>query len=146
MDRHRWATKLESDVRHSCKMRSEVVADIAREIQVTVSPEQSSRLSSARTVNPAALQEYLLGRQSWNRQTENGFAEALEHFNRAKDIDPGFALAWAVVADCYWAPAAAASARTEPRASAKAAPRRAGKPRTIRFRQENAPCKSPALP
>ena len=124
-DRHLWAKKFESDVSNIFKMRNEVVAAIAREIQVTVSPEQSSRLSSARTVNPAALQEYLLGRQSWNRQTEKGFAEALEHFNRAKDIDPGFALAWAGVADFYWATADADIAATEARAKAKAAAQRA---------------------
>jgi len=76
-------------------------------------------------VNPAALQEYLLGRQSWYRQTEKGFAEALEHFNRAKEIDPGFALAWAGMADAYWNAADADIAPTEARAKAKAAAQRA---------------------
>jgi tetratricopeptide (TPR) repeat protein len=82
-------------------------------------------LSSARAANPAALQEYLLGRQSWNRQSEKGFAEALEHFNRAKEIDPGFALAWAGVADVYWASADADISPTEARGKAKAAAQRA---------------------
>src|SRR4029077_10319111 len=95
------------------------------EIKTTISPEQSTRLSSARAVNPAALQEYLVGRQSWNRQTEKGFAEALEHFNRAKEIDPGFALVWAGVADVYWASSDAQIAPTEARAKAKAAAKRA---------------------
>ncbi len=72
-DRHLWAKKFERDVTNIFKMRNEVVEDIAREIRVTVSPEQSSRLSNARTVNPAALQEYLLGRQAWNRQSEKAF-------------------------------------------------------------------------
>jgi TolB-like protein len=101
-DRHLWAKKFEGDVTNIFKMRNEVVEAIAREIKKTISPEQSSRLSSARAVDPAALQEYLLGRQSWNRQTEKGLAEALEHFNRAKEIDPDFALAWAGVANYYW--------------------------------------------
>src|SRR5437868_9356785 len=124
-DRHLWARKFEGDVSNIFKMRNEVVEAIAREIRVTISPEQSSRLSNARTANPAALQEYLLGRQSWNRQTEKGFAEALEHFNRAKEIDPGFALAWAGVADVYWGATDAFVAPREAGAKAKAAAQRA---------------------
>jgi adenylate cyclase len=124
-DRHLWAKKFDGDVTNIFKMRNEVVEAIAREIKTTISPEQSTRLSSARAVNPAALQEYLVGRQSWNRQTEKGFGDALEHFNRAKEIDPGFALAWAGVADVYWASSDAQIAPTEARAKAKAAAKRA---------------------
>jgi adenylate cyclase len=124
-DRHLWAKKFDGDVTNIFKMRNEVVEAVAREIKTTISPEQSTRLSSARAVNPAALQEYLIGRQSWNRQTEKGFADALEHFNRAKEIDPGFALAWAGVADVYWASSDAQIAPTEARVKAKAAAKRA---------------------
>src|SRR5437899_8645600 len=124
-DRHLWAKKFERDVTNIFKMRNEVVEDIAREIRVTVSPEQSSRLSNARTVNPAALQEYLLGRQSWNRQSEKGFDDALNHFSRAKEIDSNFALAWAGLADTYWGAADANISPTEARLKAKAAGQRA---------------------
>jgi adenylate cyclase len=124
-DRHLWAKKFENDVTNIFKMRNEVVEAIAREIRVTVSPEESSRLSSAKTVNPAALQEYLLGRQAWNHQTEKGFYEALEHFNRAREIEPNFALAWAGIADTYWSAADTTISPNEARAKAKAAAQRA---------------------
>jgi serine/threonine-protein kinase len=123
-DRHLWAKKFEGEVTNIFKVRNEVVEALAREIKTTISPEQSSRLSSARAVNPAALQEYLLGRQSWNRQSEKGLAEALEHFNRAKEIDPGFALAWAGVAQYYWG-AAPDIVPPEDMVKGKAAARRA---------------------
>src|SRR5438093_3924637 len=124
-DRHLWARKFEGDLSNIFKMRNEVVEAIAREVQVTISPEQSSRLSNARTANPAALQEYLLGRQSWNRQSEKGFDDALNHFNRAKEIDSNFALAWAGLADTYWAAADANIAPTEAWLKAKTAAQRA---------------------
>jgi hypothetical protein len=54
-DRHLWAKKSEGDVTNIFKMRNEVVEAIAREIKTTISPEQPSRLSSARAVNPAAM-------------------------------------------------------------------------------------------
>jgi tetratricopeptide (TPR) repeat protein len=124
-DRHLWAKKFERDVTNIFKMRNEVVEDIAREIQAKVSPAQSLRLSNARTVNPAAFQEYLLGREAWNRQSEKGFEEALNHFNRAKEIDPNFALAWAGLADAYWVASDLTIAPTEAKAKTKAAAQRA---------------------
>ena len=101
-DRHLWAKKFERDVTDILKMRNEVVEAIAREIQAKISPEQSSRLGSAHTVNPEAFQQYLVGRQLWNRGTEKGLSEALEHLKRATEIEPDFALAWAATADAYW--------------------------------------------
>ena len=124
-DRHLWAKKFDSDVTNIFKMRNEVVEDIAREIKATISPEQTSRLTNARAVNPAALQEYLLGRQAWFRQTEKGFDEALDHFNRAKEIDPNFALPWAGIADAYWSAADANISPVEAKGKAKAAAQRA---------------------
>src|SRR5438128_622353 len=124
-DRHLWAKKFDGDVANIFKMRNKVVEAIANEIKTTISPEQSSRLSSAYAVNPAAFDEYLLGRQSWNRQTEKGFVEALGHFNRVKEIDPSFALGWAGMADVYWASADAQMSPTEARVKAKAAAQRA---------------------
>ena len=124
-DRHLWAKKFEGDVANIFKMRNEVVEAIAHEIQAAISPEQSSRLSSARSVNPDALQQYLLGRQAWNRQNEKGFDEALEHFSRAKEIDPELALAWAGLADVYCSAADATIPAREAGLKAKAAADRA---------------------
>jgi adenylate cyclase len=137
-DRHLWAKKFDSDVTNIFKMRNEVVEDIAREIKATISPEQTSRLTNARAVNPAALQEYLLGRQAWFRQTEKGFDEALDHFNRAKEIDPNFALPWAGIADAYWAQPTYFSSRSE----GKAKRRRAAES----CRPSTPPSRCPALP
>ena len=124
-DRHLWAKKFERDLTNILKMRNEVVEAIAHEIQTTISPEQSSRLSSARRVNPDALQEYLLGRQAWNRQNEKGLDEASKHFNRAKEVDPEFALAWAGLADVYWSVADANIPAREAGLKAKACADRA---------------------
>jgi TolB-like protein/Flp pilus assembly protein TadD len=120
-DRHMWAEKFDRDLSDVFKMRNEVVQAIAEAIQAKISPEQSSRLNSARSVNPVALQEYLLGRQSWYRQSEKGLNDALDHFNRAKQLDPSFALAWAGLADTYWQSADITISPAEARAKAKAA-------------------------
>lgn len=44
---------------------------------------------------------YLKGRYFWNKRTEAGLKKALEHFRRALNVDPLYALAYAGLADCY---------------------------------------------
>lgn len=53
----------------------------------------------ARAPESEAYQEYLRGRHAWNRWSPEGFAQAIEHFERAIDRDPAFASAWAGLAD-----------------------------------------------
>ena len=57
-----------------------------------------------RTIEPGgtnALNFYLKGRFFWNKRTEAGLKKALEYFQRALNIDPLYALAYAGLADCY---------------------------------------------
>lgn len=53
------------------------------------------------TANPEAFRAYLRGRYFWNRRNEEGFRKAIEHFEQAIQIDPGYALAYAGLADCH---------------------------------------------
>jgi tetratricopeptide (TPR) repeat protein len=67
--------------------------------------ERSGRESFAReasdTVDAEAYREYLKGRHYWNKFTVEGFTRGLEHFGRAIDRDPTYALAFAGLADSY---------------------------------------------
>jgi DNA-binding winged helix-turn-helix (wHTH) protein/Tfp pilus assembly protein PilF len=51
--------------------------------------------------NPAAYQAYLEGRFHWSRYTRKEIEKAIEHFRRAIDLDPNYALAYAAIVDCY---------------------------------------------
>ena len=48
--------------------------------------------------NLAAYQEYLLGRQQLAKLTSGSLGNASGHFQRAIDLDPGFALAYVALA------------------------------------------------
>lgn len=48
-----------------------------------------------------AYELYLKGRYYWNRRTEQTLKRAVEYFQQAIDKDPGYALAYAGLADCY---------------------------------------------
>lgn len=48
-----------------------------------------------------AYQLYLKGRHHWNRRTAEGIERAILHFESAIERDPGYALAYSGLADCY---------------------------------------------
>jgi len=55
--------------------------------------------SRRRTDDPEAYQSYLRGRFHWNKRTPASFQEAMGHFQRAVEHDPGYALAYTGLSD-----------------------------------------------
>jgi len=100
-DRHLWAESYERDLRDVFALQSDVAQAIAREIRVTLSPEEKTRLASSRPVNPAAHEAYLKGRYWQLKFSEEGFRKGVEFYERAVELDPGYALAWAGIAEAY---------------------------------------------
>jgi len=96
-----WAESYERDERDVLTLQSEVAGAIAKAIEVRLSPAESERLATARTVDPRAFEQYLLGRALWNQRTEPSVRAALVHFENSARIAPDFALAHAGVADSY---------------------------------------------
>ena len=96
-----WAESYERDERDVLTLQSEVAGAIAKAIEVRLSPAESERLATARTVEPRAFEQYLLGRALWNERTEQSIRAALTHFENSARIAPDFALAHAGVADSY---------------------------------------------
>ncbi len=84
----------------------EVQDDLASRITATV----RDSLGPAGTVTPrraqaprnvTAYDQYLLGRYHWNKRTAASLREGLACFQRAIEADPGFAPAWAGLADSH---------------------------------------------
>ena len=86
-----------------------VQEDIAREITVKLrlrlKGEEEKRLTRHLTENTEAYQLYLRGRYYWNKRTPDGIQKAIEYFQAAIAKDPGYAGAYAGLADCYQVPA-----------------------------------------
>lgn len=53
------------------------------------------------TVNADAYRAYLEGRYAWSQRSEAGLRKAVSSFQRAVLLDPGFAAAYAGLADCH---------------------------------------------
>jgi tetratricopeptide (TPR) repeat protein len=53
------------------------------------------------TGNPEARRLYLKGRYFWNKRTHEDIQTALEYFQQAVDLDPGYSPAWVGIADTW---------------------------------------------
>jgi len=100
-DRSLWAKSYERELTDILSLQSEVARAIADEVRVQVTPEERTRLEPKGPVNPAAHVAYLKGRFLWNRWNTESFQHSLACYREALEADPGYALAWAGLADSY---------------------------------------------
>lgn len=100
-DKHLWAKDYEGDARDVLALQQQVAKAIAAEVKVQLTPQEQSRLSSPHPVDPAAHEAVLKGNYL-NKGTGAQQRKAKEYFAEAIRIDPGYAPAYAGLADYYW--------------------------------------------
>lgn len=100
-DQHLWAQAYERDAKDVLTLQANVARDIADEIQLHLTAEQTASLAAPRPVDPEAHELYLKGRFYWNKRTPGGFQKALPYFETAIQKDPNYAEAYAGLADAY---------------------------------------------
>jgi serine/threonine protein kinase/TolB-like protein len=84
------------------EVQRHILEQLIQRLRVALTPYQRTRVSAPRAVNPDAYQQYLRGRYKWNQYAPEAWTKALEYFSDAIRIDPGYASAWAGVADSYY--------------------------------------------
>jgi serine/threonine protein kinase len=94
-DKHLWAGEYERDAADVLKLEAEVARTIAQEIQAHLTPEETRRFASARSINPDAREAFLLGRHHQFKDNEADFRQAIEYFQRATRLQPDYAAAYA---------------------------------------------------
>jgi len=106
-DDHLWAATYDRELTSAniFGIQSEISTAIAEALRAALSPEEQDKLKAVPTENLAALEAYFLGKQSMAKRTGEALADAVEHFARAVELDPEFALAYVGQADSYIAQA-----------------------------------------
>jgi serine/threonine protein kinase/tetratricopeptide (TPR) repeat protein len=100
-DQHVWAEAYDRDARDVLLLQNEVAQSVAREVRVTLTPEERARFGNARAVDPEAYELYLKARVAWNERTEGSIKRALAYLTQAIERDPNYAAAYSGIADCY---------------------------------------------
>ncbi len=100
-DKHLWAESYQREMHGVLALQGEVARAIAAEVRSQLTPNEQSRLSGFRQVDPPAYDAYLKGRYYWNQRGTTALKKALEAFQQAIEIDPTYAAAYAGLADTY---------------------------------------------
>ncbi len=98
---HLWAQSYDRPLSGILALQTEAARAIATEIRVKVTSKEQVHLARVRPVNPAAHDAYLKGRYHANQFSPDGFAKAIQYFEEAVRIDPGYALGYAGLGDVY---------------------------------------------
>ena len=94
-----WAKTYERSLGDILDLQSEVARAIAGEVQAKVTAQEQTRLARSRPVDADAYDAYLKGRYYYNRFTVDGFAKSIDYFEQAIKLAPGYASAYAGLAD-----------------------------------------------
>lgn len=105
-ERHLWADSYQGELTDVITLQDRVARSIAREIRVTLTPEEQARLANLRPADPQAYDAYVRGRHYAAQITPDGFEKAVVNFGRAIELQPRYAQAYADLAETYcWATA-----------------------------------------
>lgn len=96
-----WADHFDENFTDIFRVEDSISTKVAAALALKLSGEEQKRLIKRYTDNAEAYQHYLKGRFFWNKRTGEGFKLGIEQFKQAVEKDPGYALAYAGLADSY---------------------------------------------
>jgi TolB-like protein/Tfp pilus assembly protein PilF len=94
---HLWSQDYDYAAKDTLNVEYEVANAVAREIRVRLTSQQED-LARSRPVNPEAFDAFLQGYHFFQGSTDKDADTATKYFERATQLDPSYALAWAWLA------------------------------------------------
>jgi TolB-like protein/DNA-binding winged helix-turn-helix (wHTH) protein/cytochrome c-type biogenesis protein CcmH/NrfG len=92
---HLWAQDYDYPAKDVLNVEDDVAKAVAREIRVRLTSKQQAAMAQSHPVNPEAFDAYLQGYYFFEKNTNKDTDMAAKYYERATQLDPSFALAWA---------------------------------------------------
>src|ERR1700678_4567865 len=105
-----WAERYDREMEDVFAIQDEIAQSIAGALKVMLTASEKEAIAKPPTADVKAYDYYLRGRQFFYQFRRRGYDFARQMFTRDIEIDPGYARAYAGVADChfnlymYWEP------------------------------------------
>ncbi len=100
---HLWGGNFSRKLDDIFAVQEEIARQISEHMRLHLSPQEKNKLAARDTGSPEAYQAFLRALYFWNKWTPASSWRALEYCRLAIEIDPAYAPAHAVMADCYTA-------------------------------------------
>jgi len=94
-----WSETYDRELVNIFAIQDEITEAIVSELRIEL--DVQTPLTSTTTNNPEAYQEYLKGRYFWNLRTIQYIYLAVEHFERATQLDPSYTDAWVGLGEAW---------------------------------------------
>src|SRR5205085_1966652 len=96
-DEHTWANNYDRDLTDVFAIQTDLAQKIANELQAKLSPIEKAQFESKPTQNGEAYLSYVRAHDLWSKSLEDveKLKEGEQMYQRAVDLDPSFALAFA---------------------------------------------------
>lgn len=98
---HLWSERYEREMKDIFDVQDEIALAVVDALKLKLLGEERSAVLKHRTQSPEAYEFYLRGLSHFNKWTPVDFLKAIENVERAIAIDPGYASAYAGMADAY---------------------------------------------
>jgi TolB-like protein len=96
-----WGNTFDSKQKDLLEIQDSIAKQTLTTLKLKLTGDEERQITARYTENAEAYQSYLEGRYYWSRYTKKGIEKAINHFWRATELDPYYALAYAAIADCY---------------------------------------------
>jgi len=96
-----WGAQYTRNMAEVSTLQDEITRDVAAKLRAQLTGEQQKQIAQGSTQNAEAYQLYLKARYLLNKRGEENIGNSLGLFQKAIAADPGYALAYAGLADWY---------------------------------------------
>jgi serine/threonine protein kinase/tetratricopeptide (TPR) repeat protein len=100
-DKQLWGEQYKRKLADISSVQQEIATAVSGNLRAGLTREEKIRLNKTSVVNSEAYRLYLRGRYHANQSTASALKKSIDYFQQAIDHDPGYALAYAAMADAY---------------------------------------------
>ena len=103
-ENHLWANTFEveiHDVKDIFRIQRQIAESIAEELEAAITPQEKQLIEKNPTSSLAAYEDYILGMNYIGKYTEEDWNIALQYFEKAKELDSAYALAYAGISNVW---------------------------------------------
>ncbi len=98
---HLWSSRYDRNLEDIFVVQSDIAEQVADALRVRLLPSEKKSIEKKPTESTQAYTLYLKGRYYWNERTEDGLVKAITYLEQAVEMDPKYALAYALLSDSH---------------------------------------------
>lgn len=96
-----WSERYDREMKDIFDVQDEITLAVVEALKIKLLGDEKAALLKRKTTNADAYEFYLRGLSHFNKWTPIDFQKAIDNLNRAIELDPDYAAAYAALADAY---------------------------------------------